>query len=76
VIPGVLKMNDVVRRKVAQAIAAPKADTAGIADPIVRAAAVVSSIVPTIIASPLTPNTVSQLINGLCAIKGAMASAA
>src|SRR5258708_34690720 len=73
VIPGVLRTNDVVRRKVAKAIAAPKADAT---DPTIKAAAVVSSIVPTILASPPTPNTPSQLINGLCAIKGAMASAA
>src|SRR5258708_40286110 len=76
VIPGVLRTNAVVRRKVAQAIAAPKADAVGITDPMIRAAAVVSSIVPTILASPPTPNTLSQLINGLCAIKGAIASAA
>src|SRR5260370_3557801 len=76
VMPGVLKTNDVVSRKVAQAIAAPKADAVGLTDPIISAAAVVSSIVPTILASPPTPNTLSQLINGLCAINGAMASAA
>jgi hypothetical protein len=42
----------------------------------IRTAAVVSSIVPIILASPLTANTLSQLINGLFAIKGAMVSAA
>ena len=45
VIPGVLKTNDVVSRKVPLAIAAPNAETTGITDPIVRAAAVVNSIV-------------------------------
>jgi len=72
----VLKKNDVVRRKVPQAIAAPTADAIGIIDPMIRTAAVVSSIVPITLASPLTPNTLSQFINGLFAIKGAMASAA
>src|SRR5260370_6188316 len=76
VMPGVLRTKDVVRKKVAQAIAAPKAEATGFTDPIIKAAAVVSSIVPTILASPPTPNTLSQLINGLCAIKCAMASAA
>jgi hypothetical protein len=76
VMPGVLRMKDVVRKKVAQAIAAPKADAVPFTDPTIRTAAVVSSIVPTILASPTTPNTLSQLINGLCAINGAMASAA
>jgi hypothetical protein len=73
VIPGVLRTNDVVKRKVALAIAAPTADTVGIPDPMIRAAAVVSSIVPTTRASPLTPNTPNQLMNGLCAINGVAA---
>jgi hypothetical protein len=72
----VLKINDVVKRNVTQAIAAPRADAIGITDPTIRIAAVVSSIVPIILASPLSPNTPSQRINGLFAIKGAMASAA
>src|ERR1700737_1081235 len=76
VMPGVLRTNDVVRRKVAQAIAAPKADAVGFTDPTIRAAAAVSWTAPQILASPPPPNTLSQLINGLCAIKGAMASAA
>src|ERR1700738_645288 len=76
VMPGVLRTKDVVRKKAAEAIAAPKADAVGFTDPTIRTAAVVSSIVPTILASPTTPNTLSQLINGLCAINGAMASAA
>jgi len=50
VIPGVLKTSDVVTRKVAQAIAAPNADAIGFTDPIISTAAVVSSIVPTILA--------------------------
>jgi hypothetical protein len=76
VIPGVLKRNDVVKRNATQAIAAPTADAIGITDPIIRTAAVVSSIVPIILAWPLTPNMLSQLINGLFVIKGAMDSAA
>src|SRR3977135_409236 len=51
VIPGVLKTNDVVKRNVAQAMAAPTADATGIADPRIRTAAVVSSIVSMILAS-------------------------
>jgi hypothetical protein len=76
VIPGVLKTNDVVNRNVAQAMAAPTADAIGITDPMIRIAAVVSSIVPMILASPLSPNMPSQRMKGLFAINGAMASAA
>jgi hypothetical protein len=69
VIPGVVKTNDVVKSNVTQAIAAPTADAIGMIDPTVRTAAVVSSIVPIILASPLSPNSPSQRMNGLFAIK-------
>src|SRR6202012_5829850 len=76
VIPGVVITNDVVTRKVPLASAAPAADATGIIEPMISNAAVVSSILPTILASPLTPKTPSQLMNGLCWINGAIASAA
>lgn len=76
VMPGVLKTNDVVSTNVNDAIAAPIADATGIADPAVNIAAVSSSIVPMILASPITPNTFNQLMKGLCEISGAIESAA
>ena len=70
VMPGVVKMNVVVRIKVTLASAAPSADAIGLADPMIRATAVMSSIVLMNLAWPLSPKTPNQPMNGLFEMSG------